>query len=247
MSDVSAAIEELVAANRILGHEGVVDAFGHVSMRHPQNPERYFLSRARAPQLIEAGDIMEFALDGTPIDARGRSPYLERYIHSALYESRSDIQAVVHSHSRAVVPFGVGGEKIRPLMHNCAPIGAEVPIWDSRTKFGDTDLLVSNLAMGRNLAKFMRDSPSALLRGHGSVAAARSLRLAVYIAIALQTSAELQAEASRYDDVIFLSAGEIEKGSAMVRAAPDKPMAGLDRAWEYWCHRAGVPFREKAW
>jgi ribulose-5-phosphate 4-epimerase/fuculose-1-phosphate aldolase len=247
MSDLSAAIEDLVAANRILGYEGVVDAFGHVSMRHPFHPQRYLLSRARAPQLIEAEDIMEFALDGTPVDARGRSPYLERYIHSALYESRPDIRSVVHSHSRAVVPFGVSGQKIRPLMHNCAPIGTEVPIWDSRTTFGDTDLLVSNLAMGRDLADFMRDAPSALLRGHGSVAAARSLRLAVYIAIALQTSAELQAEASRYDSVIFLSPGEIEKGSAMVRAAPDKPMAGLDRAWEYWCHRAGVPFREAAW
>ena len=243
MADLAFLIDDLVAANRILSQENVVDAFGHVSMRHPDDPERYLLSRARSPQLIEAGDIMEFGLDGTPIDARGRSPYLERFIHSAIYEARADIRSVVHSHSKAVIPFGVGGEKLRPLMHNCAPIGPEVPIWDSRTNFGDTDLLVSNLAMGRDLAKFMQTKPSALMRGHGSVVAARSLRLAVFIAIALQRNAELQAEASRYEKVIFLSPGEVEKGSQMLRAEPDTAMAGIDRAWEYWCHRAGVPFR----
>jgi len=244
MSQLSDLIEDLVAANRILAHENVVDAFGHVSVRHPTDANRYFLSRARSPALIEADDIMQFMMDGTPIDPpAGHAPYIERYIHSGLYEARPDIQSVVHSHSRAVVPFGVGGETIRPMLHNCAPIGAHVPIWDSRTKFGDTDLLVSSLAMGRDLAGFMENCPSALLRGHGSVAAARSLRLAVYIAIALQTSAELQAQTSRYESVVFLSPGEIEKGSVMLNAPPGKPQFSLERAWEYWCHRAGVPFR----
>src|SRR6476660_1739033 len=191
MADLAFLIDDLVAANRILAHENVVDAFGHVSVRHPLHPDRYFLSRACSPQLIEASDIMEFALDGTGVDPQGRSPYLERYIHSGIYEARADIRSVVHSHSQAVIPFGVGGETLRPLMHNCAPIGAEVPIWDSRAHFGDTDLLVSNMAMGRDLATFMQTKPSALLRGHGSVAAARSLRLAVFIAIALQRNAEL--------------------------------------------------------
>jgi ribulose-5-phosphate 4-epimerase/fuculose-1-phosphate aldolase len=243
MTDLNLLIEDLVAANRILAHEGIVDAFGHVSIRHPDDPSRYFLSRARSPQCIEVDDIMEFSLDGVAIDARGRSPYLERFIHGALYEARPEINSVIHSHSRAVIPFGVGGEKIRPIMHNCAPIGAEVPIWDSRANFGDTDLLVSSPAMGRDLARFMKGCPCALLRGHGSVAAAASLRLAVFTAIALQDSAALQREASRYDDIVFLSPGEIEKGMAMVNVVPGKPLVGLDRAWEYWCYRANVPFR----
>jgi ribulose-5-phosphate 4-epimerase/fuculose-1-phosphate aldolase len=246
MSKLANLLDDLVVANRILANENVVDAFGHVSVRHPDRADRFFLSRARSPQLIELGDIMEFSLDGVAVDAQGRTPYAERFIHSELYEARTEVNSVVHSHSRTVVPFGVGGEKIRPLMHNCAPIGAEVPIWDSRTTFGDTDLLVSNPAMGRDLAQFMEQCPSALMRGHGSVAAARTLRLAVYIAIALQTSAELQAQTSRYEKVTFLSPGEIAKGSAMLNVDPDKPLIGLDRAWEYWCYRAGMPFRAQA-
>jgi ribulose-5-phosphate 4-epimerase/fuculose-1-phosphate aldolase len=236
-------IEDLVVANRILANENVVDAFGHVSIRHPDNPNRYFLSRARSPQLIDADDIMEFSIDGTPVDPKGRTPYAERFIHSGIYELNPKTHSVVHSHSRAVVPFSVGGETIRPIMHNCAPIGAEVQTWDSRTKFGDTDLLVSNIEMGRDLACFMKGCPCALMRGHGSVAAAQTLRLAVYTAIALQTSAELQAQTARYDHVTFLSEGEIRKGNAMLEVKPDKPLIGLDRAWEYYCHRAGVPFR----
>ncbi|HVY57364.1 MAG TPA: class II aldolase/adducin family protein [Xanthobacteraceae bacterium] len=246
MSELSDLIDDLVVANRILANENVVDAFGHVSIRHPNDSGRFFLSRARSPQLIEADDIMEFSLDGVPLDPQRGTPYAERFIHSAIYELRPEIHSVVHSHSKAVIPFGVGGEKIRPLMHNCAPIGAEVPIWDSRSSFGETDLLVSNPAMGRDLARFMDVRPSVLMRGHGSVAAAHTLRLAVYIAIALQTSAELQAQVHRYDNVTFLSPGEIEKGAAMLRVDPNRPLIGLDRAWEYWCYRAGMPFRPVA-
>jgi ribulose-5-phosphate 4-epimerase/fuculose-1-phosphate aldolase len=243
VSDVSALIDDLVIANRILGFEGVVDAYGHVSVRHPDNPQRFFLSRARTPQCIEADDIMEFTLDGAAFDPRGRTPYLERFIHAALYEARPDIRSVVHSHSKAVIPFGVGGESIRPIMHNCAPIGEAVPTWDSRTKFGDTDLLVSNMEMGRDLAHFMDHAPTALMRGHGSIATGRSLRRAVYNAISLQTSADLQMQSSRFDQIIFLSPGEIRRVMKMFDEADDKPLVGIDRAWEYWCHRAGLPFR----
>jgi len=110
-------IEELVTANRILAREGVVDSFGHISVRHPDNPQRYLLSRSRAPDCIERGDIMEFTLDGTPVDPRGRAPYLERFIHGALYEARPDIMSVVHNHSESVIPFGVTGNKIKPIFH----------------------------------------------------------------------------------------------------------------------------------
>src|SRR5215510_11998713 len=140
-------IEELVTANRILAREGIVDSFGHISVRHPDNPKRYLLSRSRAPDCIEASDIMEFTLEGDPVDAKGRAPYLERYIHGALYEARPEVMSVVHNHSESTIPYGVTGHKMRPLMHVCGSIGHQVPIWDSHKKFGDTDLLVTSMAM----------------------------------------------------------------------------------------------------
>src|ERR1700739_1044625 len=142
MNRLDFVLEELVTANRILANEGVVDSFGHVSARHPDNPQHYLLSRARAPERIERDDIVEYTLDGTPLAERGRAPSLERYIHGAIYEQRPDVQAVVHNHSPSVIPFGVTTRKLKPFLHMCAHIGHEVPTWDSRDKFGDTTLLV---------------------------------------------------------------------------------------------------------
>src|SRR5712691_6742710 len=176
-------IEELVTANRILAREGVVDSFGHVSVRHPENPQRYLLSRARAPDCIEVGDIMEFTLDGTPVDARDRKPYLERYIHGAIYEARPEIQSVVHNHSPSVIPFSITKQKLKPIMHMCANIGHDIPVWDSHDKFGDTDLLVSSMEMGRDLAKSLGDRRTGLMRGHGAVVAAPDLRLCIYSSV----------------------------------------------------------------
>jgi ribulose-5-phosphate 4-epimerase/fuculose-1-phosphate aldolase len=243
MAGLDAVIEDIVTANRILSTEGVVDGYGHVSMRHPERPDRYLMSRARAPHAIEAADIMEFALDGTPIDARGRSPYLERYIHGALYEGRPDVNSVVHSHSLAVIPFGVAGETIRPMMHNCAMIGAEVPIWDVGDKFGDTNLLVVSMDMGRDLARTVGKGSTALMRGHGSVVAERSLRHAVTCSVLLQISANLQMAAARFDTVKFLTPGEVAKCQSMLGASQGVPGQGLDRGWEYYCLRAGMPYR----
>jgi ribulose-5-phosphate 4-epimerase/fuculose-1-phosphate aldolase len=243
MAGLDALIDEIVIANRILAAEGIADAYGHVSVRHPDRPDRYFLSRARTPQCIEAADIMEYALDGTAIDPQGRSSYLERFIHGALYEMRPDVGAVVHSHSLSTVPFGVGGEPIRPMLHNCALIGAAVPIWDSRDRFGDTDLLVRDVAMGRDLARAVGFGTTALMRGHGSVVAERGLRRAVYVAIALQTSADLQRDTARYPSVRFLSPGEVERCVRMLDAEEGHKQQGIDRAWEYFCTRAAVPYR----
>src|ERR1700757_1881025 len=155
MGKLDVILEELVTANRILAKEGIVDSFGHVSARHPDNPQRYLLSRARAPERIERDDIVEYTLDGTAIDERGRAPYLERFIHGAIYEARPDVHAVVHNHSPSTIPFGVTGKKLKPLLHMCASMGHEVPVWDSHDKFGDTALLVSDMAMGRDLAKLI--------------------------------------------------------------------------------------------
>lgn len=242
MATVESLIEDLVAANRILAAQGVVDGFGHVSVRHPDNPSHYLLSRARPPECIEAADIMEFQLTGEPVKPDSRRPYNERFIHGALYEARPEIMAVVHSHSPSVIPFGVVGETLRPVMHMCATIGASVPIWEPRNGFGDTDMLVLGMAQGRDLARTVGSGASALMRGHGSVVAGKSLREAVYIAVYLEVNAHLQMDALRFGKPInFLSAGEIKK--ILERQAKAKPSEGFDRAWEGWCNRAGIPFK----
>ena len=239
MSGPAGLLEELVTANRILAREGVVDAFGHVSIRHPSDPGRYWLSRARAPECIESSDLMEFTLAGDAIEAGGRTPYAERHIHGAIYERRADVHAVVHHHSPAVIPFGITGTPLRPVMHMCASIGHEVPTWDSRTRFGDTNLLVTTMAMARDLAAVLDVRPAALMRGHGAVVAAASLREAVFAAIYLQLNAELQLRSAALGPVMFLSVGEIDAILA-TRAS-----FTYERAWEYWCRRAGRPYDER--
>ena len=180
MSDLDQARRDLVIANRILAREDVVDAYGHVSMRHPEDPGRYLLSWSRSPELIEAGDIVEFTLDGKPIKDDGRPPYLERYIHGAIYEARPDVHAVVHSHAEDLLAYGVTKAKLVPIIHSGSTIGTEVPVWDIAAKFGKaTNLLVRNMEQGRDLAKTLANNRMALMRGHGFAAAGRSLMDAV--------------------------------------------------------------------
>src|SRR5918997_6992959 len=211
MTQLDRLLDELVTANRILAREEVVDSFGHVSARHPDRPDRYLLSRARAPDCIEAEDIMEFTLEGEPIDARDRKPYLERFIHGALYEARPDVQAVVHNHSPSVIPFGVTGTRLKPLLHMCASIGHNVPLWDSHDRFGDTALLVENMDMGRDLAKSVEKGRTALMRGHGAVVVAPTLRHAVFISVYLELAAKLQMQAMPLGSVKYLTDGEVDK------------------------------------
>ncbi|WP_027281941.1 class II aldolase/adducin family protein [Roseomonas gilardii] len=232
---------DLVAASRILAHEGVCDAFGHVSARHPDDPARYLLARARSPELVEFEDIEEYALDGTPLSPGARKPFLERFIHGALYEARPDVMSVVHSHSRTVVAYSVVQERLRPVMHSCATIGAEVPVWDARRCFGDTTLLVCDMPMGRDLATGLGGGNAVLMRGHGSTTIGRSVREAVYTAVYLEVNASLQERAGRLGEVTFLSPGEVEKINA--RLLHGLPGEGFGRAWDYWCRRAGVPER----
>ena len=239
MMESASRFEELVTANRILAREGVVDAFGHVSIRHPEHPDRFCLSRARAPECIEAADIMTFAADATPMDAAGRKPYAERFIHAAIYESRPDVHAVVHNHSPAVIPFGITATPVRPLMHRCASMGTHVPVWDSRTSFGDTNLLVTAMPMARDLAAALGPRPVALMRGHGCVVAGASLREVVFNAIYLQLNAELQQKAAALGEITFLSDGEAE---AILRT---RSSFTFERAWEYWCQRAGRSYDER--
>ena len=146
-------MRNLVIANRILAKEGVVDAFGHISIRHPDNPDRYIMSCSRSPGIVTMDDLMEYTLDGDPIDQRDRPMYAERFIHGGVYEARPEVQAVVHNHSNAVIPFGVTGVKLRPMVHFGSTMGVDVPVWDIRRNFGDPTLLVLNMDHARDLAQ----------------------------------------------------------------------------------------------
>lgn len=228
-------LKRLVAANRILANEGVVDAFGHVSVRDPRQRERFWLSRSRSPALVEADDLMEFSLDGAAIDARGRTPYGERMIHAAVYAARKDVQSVVHNHAYDVLPFTITDEPLRPIVHTASVIGAEIPVWDIRTKFGATDMLVRSLEQGRDLAEALGDNTCALLRGHGAVVVGASIERAVLTAIYLQVNAKVLLQALQLGPPEALSPEEIARSSE----TQFSPLA-LDRSWEYFCQRAGV-------
>jgi len=228
------ALRDVVIANRILAHEGVVDAYGHVSVRHPLDPTRYLLSRSRAPELVERGDIVEFDLEGKSVGGDTRAPYLERFIHGAIYEARPDVQAVVHAHAEAVLPFTISATPLRPVVHMASFIGARIPMWDVRDNFGDTNLLVVNMAQGRDLARGLGGERVALMRGHGFVAAGRSLPEAIRIGVYMPVNARVLLDALRLGEVKALSRGEIEAHASM---KPDDP--AMWRAWEYWAVRAG--------
>jgi ribulose-5-phosphate 4-epimerase/fuculose-1-phosphate aldolase len=225
----------LVAANRILANEGVVDAFGHISVRDPRNPQHFVLSRSRSPALVELADLMEFAADGAPVDARGRTAYGERMIHAAVYEARPDVMSVVHHHAYGVLPFTITNEPLRPVIHTASLIGAEIPVWDARTKFGDTDMLVRTLEQGRDLAATLGLHTCALMRGHGAVVVGTSIQSAVLTAVYMLVNANVLLNALPLGKPNGLSPGEIERSSATQLS----PLA-LDRAWEYFCQRAGV-------
>jgi HCOMODA/2-hydroxy-3-carboxy-muconic semialdehyde decarboxylase len=233
--DVPRELTRLVAANRILAHEGVVDAFGHVSVRDPRNAERFWLSRSRSPALVELDDLMEFTLDGTAVDARGRTPYGERMIHAAVYAARSDVRSVVHHHAYGVLPFTITAEPLRPVVHTASIIGAAIPVWDIRTRFGATDMLVRTIEQGRDLAATLAANTCLLIRGHGAVVAGESVERAVLTAIYLEINANVLLQALPLGAPVALSAEEIARSAE----AQFSPLA-LDRSWEYFCQRAGV-------
>ena len=229
-------LNDLVIANRILANEGIVDAYGHVSVRDPENPQCYYLARSLAPELVQAGDILKFNLDGTSADGDKRTPYLERFIHGAIYESRPDVHAVVHAHAEDVLPFGIVAEPLRPVIHSGSFIGAEVPVWDIADQFGDrTNLLVTNIAQGRDLARALGARNVALMRGHGFAAAARSVIEVVRMSVYLPRNARAQMNAMRLGKLKPLSHSEIEARNSGYK--PDSPET--QRAWQYWATRAG--------
>jgi ribulose-5-phosphate 4-epimerase/fuculose-1-phosphate aldolase len=224
-----------VIANRILAHEGVVDAYGHISVRHQERADRFFLSASRSPELVTPDDIIEYDLDCNPINLRGRTQYTERPIHGAIYRRRPDAVSVVHNHAYETIPFTVAqGVKLRPLLHTAAGIGADIPVWDIRDGFGDTNMLVTTLAQGDDLAERLGANRVVLMRGHGSAVAGISIRDAVHTSVYLRVNAQLQTEAMRMGgDIVYLSDGEIAEMQKSARS-------GHTRAWEYWARRAGI-------
>jgi len=222
-------IADLVAANRILYAQSVLDGYGHVSARHDFNPDRFWLARGMAPGLVTAGDVMEFDLSGEPLDARGRSTYAERFIHSEIYRHRPDVKAIVHSHSPAVIPFGVTSVPLKPIFHMSGFLGAGVPIFEIRETAGDTDMLVRNPALGAALARRLNDKPAALMRGHGSVAVGISLPQVVFRAIYLEVNARLQSEAMKLGSINFLTSEE----ARLAAAGNDIHVL---RPWMLWKH-----------
>jgi ribulose-5-phosphate 4-epimerase/fuculose-1-phosphate aldolase len=225
-------LQDLVTANHILAHEEVCDAYGHISVRHPDRPDRFFLSGSRSPELVTIDDIIEYDLDCNPIDQKGRAQYTERPIHGRIFKSRPDVMSVIHNHSYEIIPFTVAkGVKLRPLLHTSAGLGATIPVWDIRAKFGDTNLLVTTLAHGDDLAATLGKNHIALMRGHGSAVSGASIQDAVHTAVYLKVNAKLQAEAMRMGgEITYLSEGEI---------AEMQKQTGHGRAWEYWSRRAG--------
>ena len=225
-------IEDLVAANRILADQGVLDGWGHVSVRHPRDPNRYLLSRSRAPELISADDIMEFDLDSNPVDAKGRSLYTERFIHGEIYKTRPDVMAIVHTHAPALIPFGISKVPLKPIYHRSAFVAAGVPVFEIRERAGMTDMLISDQALGRALADALGNHPAALMRGHGAVIVGPSIERVVGRSIFLPLNATLQMQtAALGGPVTYLDPEEAKK-------IEEREGYGLGRAWQAWKRKA---------
>lgn len=224
--------EDLALANHILVNEGVLDGFGHISVRNPHQPERFFIARSMAPALVNPEDIVEVDMHGHVHDVQGRNTYVERFIHSAIYSARPDVFSVIHSHSPAVIPFGVTGTRLRPICHMSGFLGAATPVFDIRHSAGEsTDLLITNQALGESLATALGKASVALMRGHGSVTVGNSIKQAVFRAIYTESNARLQAQASLMGEINFLTEAEAQ-------ATSDMNDRHLDRPWEMWKRNA---------
>ena len=209
-----------------------------MSVRNPEAPERFFLAHSKSPALIEAADIVEHTPDGEALRKEARPLYLERFIHAAIYEARPEVMAVVHAHAEDVLPFSITKSKLRPVIHSGAFIGAEVPVWDIAERCGDrTNLLVTNMDQGRDLARTLAGHNVALMRGHGFAAAARSLIEVVRMSVYLPRNARVQQKAMQLGEFRPLSVGEIQARAAGPGYKPQSPET--QRAWQYWASRAG--------
>jgi HCOMODA/2-hydroxy-3-carboxy-muconic semialdehyde decarboxylase len=237
MDAIERTIRDVVIANRILALNKVLDAYGHVSIRHPERPDRYFLARSLSPALVDVDDVIEFNLDGTPVDPNEKRPlYLERFIHGGVYEKRPDVKAALHSHADDLLPFSISKTtKLKPVIHAVGDMGDTVPVWDIADKFGDdTTLLVTNMAQSRDLAGCLGCYRLALMRGHGFVCVGFSINDLVRLSVYIPRNARTQLAAMQMGEYKALSRGEIE---ARLKLDPESP--AMRRGWELWAREAG--------
>ena len=229
------ARHDIAVANRVVSHEDIIDAFGHVSMRHPTKPDRYLISRSRSPEVVEASDIYEYTLDSEPVTPlpNGIRGYGELVIHGEIYKARPDVKAVVHNHSPSVIPFSVTTAPLQPLYHMSAFLGSGVPVFDIKAAAGEsTDMLVRTPALGRALAQTLGAKPVALMRGHGAVVVGDSVQIAVFRSIYTEMNAKLQAQAMALGGpVTYLDPEEARKAAANVGGT-------ISRPWELWKQKA---------
>lgn len=231
MEIARATLEDLAAASRILVDQGVLDAAGHVSMRHPHDSGRFLMSRSLAPALVTADDIMQLTLDGETCDAGGRTPFIERFLHAEIYRARPDVMAVAHGHTASTIPFGLAGTPLRATYHNAAFLAAGVPVFDIREAFGTTDIVINSATRGAALAAALGDKAVVLLRAHGVVIVGPSIEAAVFRAVFTDVSARIQLQAAALG-------GEIAAlDEAEGRLADAVNLATLGRSWDLWKRR----------
>jgi HCOMODA/2-hydroxy-3-carboxy-muconic semialdehyde decarboxylase len=223
---------ELALASRMLANEGVLDAFGHVSLRHPGDSNRFLLSRSRSPQMVEPGDILEFTLDAEPVRPPTQPLFAERVIHGCIYQARPDVMAVCHHHAAAVLPFCIAGVPIVPVFHLGAAGGASIPFWQQHDEFGDTNLLVAKPEEGRSLARALGPHAAVLMRHHGATVVGGDLRELVSRSIFMCQNAVYQLQAQSLGKVVPLTLGETKLAGSL-NALPNV----VGRTWEYWSHR----------
>ena len=229
-ASIDAVLDDLVAGNRILAMEGVLDGMGHISARHPARADRFLLARSVAPELVTRDDLMEFDFDGMPVDGRGRTPYKERFIHSEIYRLRSDVNAIVHCHTPSLIPFADTRVSLRAMYHMAAFVAEGVPVFDIRAAAGTTDLLVGDAKLGRALAQTLGSKPAVLMRHHGAVVVATSIPTVVGRSVYLGINAQVQIQAM----TIGGGAGTfsyIDPAEARLRMADPNEYS---RAWELW-------------
>jgi HCOMODA/2-hydroxy-3-carboxy-muconic semialdehyde decarboxylase len=230
---IARLIDDLVTANHILVDQGILDGYGHVSVRSPRDPTHFYMARSIAPELVTAKDILEYDLSGEPVSAKGERLFIERFIHSEIYKARPDVMAVAHNHAPALIPYGVTGVELKPLYHMSSFLGGGVPIFDIRKASGDTDMLVRNQALGKALAKTLGSRPVALMRGHGAVVVASDLPRVVFRSVYTEQNAKLQTQAMQLGgkQVKFLDAEEAKKAEASIGGT-------IGRPWELWKRKA---------
>jgi len=223
---------DLVTASRILVAEGVLDAFGHVSMRDTADPEHFWLSSARPPSTVERADFMRFDLDAEPIEPTTAPQFAERVLHAAIYAARPEVGAVCHHHAPGLLPFCLGAGALYPVSQTGGFLGGPVPMWDSADEFGATNMLVTTMEQARSLARAMGERPVALMRGHGVMVAARGLRELTFMAIYSAREAERFLQTAALARPLPLSEGEIELSRNLAPAA-------IQRGWEHWVGALG--------